>query len=221
MEVLIIGLGRFGTSVAMSLANDGVDVTVVDIDEDRVKDILDSVEDGYVLNSADEKALKEIAIEHFDRIVLALGKSSMNASLLTALNLKELGLENVTAKASSVAHYKLLKKIGVEDIVQPEFDMGKKIATKIKGSSLIDYVELSSDVKIDNVKVDAKLKKLQNKTIQDINLRKKFKVNIISIQRNDTIIVPESDTLIKSGDILIIIGKNEDIYNFEKNFKLM
>ncbi len=220
MEVLVIGLGRFGTSVATTLAEKGVSVSVADKDEQRVTDISDVVENAFILNTNDEKSLKQISIEHFDKVVVCLGKTALNDSLMTCLNLKELGVKDIIAKASSTPHYKLLKKIGVEHIVQPEHDMGRKVAIRICGNCLIDYVELSSDVKIDNVLVNYRLKKFYGKSIQEINLRKKFQVNIISIQRNDDIIIPESETVILENDTLIIIGKSEKINKFEAQFKL-
>lgn len=220
MEVLVIGLGRFGTSVSTTLAEGNVSVSIVDIDENKVKKLAPLVDNSFIFDTSDIEALKEIGIEHYDKVVIALGKNYLNHSLLTALNLKELGVNNIIAKASSFEHCKLFTKIGVDQVIQPEYDMGKKLAIKINGSSLLDSVELSNDVRIDNVKVDAKLKKLCNKTIQEINLRKKFKVNIVSIQRGDEVIIPDSNTIILKEDILIIIGKNEDLLNFEKHYKI-
>ncbi|MFV0288885.1 MAG: potassium channel family protein [Mycoplasmatales bacterium] len=221
MEVLVIGLGRFGTSVATTLANKGISVSVVDKDEQKVNEISDIVDNAFILNSTDEKALRQISIEHFDKVVVCLGKTALNDSLMTCLNLKELEIDNIIAKASSLPHFKLLKKIGIDHIVQPEDDMGRKVAIKISGNCLIDYVELSSDIKIDNVLVNNKMKKFYGKSIQEINLRKKFQVNIISIQRADDIIIPDSNTQILENDTLIIIGKNEKINKFESEFKLV
>ena len=154
MEILVIGLGRFGYSIATELASSGTSVSVADIDELKVKNISDYVDNAFILDSTDEKSLMDISVQYFDKVIIALGKQSLNASLMTALNLKELGVENVIAKASSQAHYKLLSKIGIDNIVQPEYDMGIKIAKKIQGNCLLDYVELPSNVKLDNVKVE-------------------------------------------------------------------
>lgn len=221
MEILVIGLGRFGVSVATALSEQGVVVTAIDQDSNKVKNVLEYVDNGFILDATDKKALMELSVEHYDKVIVALGKGALNASLLTALNLLELGVEDIIAKASSFEHYKLLDKIGVHKVVQPEYDMGKKIATKISGKCVVDYVELSNDVKIDNVRVNKIMKKIQNKTIQEINLRKRFQVNIIGIQRGDEIVIPDSGTKILDGDVLIIIGKKEKISDFEKFYKIV
>ncbi len=221
MEVLVIGLGRFGASVASALSDRGATVTAVDQDKSKVNNLLEYVDNGFILDATDKKALMELSVEHYDKVVVALGKGALNASLLTTLNLMELGIEDIIAKASSQEHHKLLKKIGVNNVVQPEYDMGQKIATKIAGKCVMDYVELSNDVKIDNVKVNNVMKKINNKTIQEINLRKRFQVNIIGIQRGDEIIIPDSETKIMFDDVLIIIGKKEKISNFEEHYKII
>ncbi len=221
MEVLVIGLGRFGASVASALAEKGVTVTAVDQDKSKVNNLLEYVDNGFILDTTDKKALMELSVEHYDKVVVALGKGALNASLLTTLNLMELGIEDIIAKASSLEHQKLLTKIGVENVVQPEYDMGQKIETKIAGKCVMDYVELSNDVKIDNVKVNNVMKKINNKTIQEINLRKRFQVNIIGIQRGDEVIIPDSTTKIMLDDVLIIIGKKEKISKFEEHYKII
>ncbi len=221
MEVLVIGLGRFGASIASALSEKGVTVTAVDQDKAKVNNLLEYVDNGFILDATDKKALMELSVEHYDKVIVALGKGALNASLLTTLNLMELGIEDIIAKASSQEHQKLLEKIGVNNIVQPEYDMGQKIATKIAGNCVMDYVELSNDVKIDNVKVNNVMKKIHNKTIQEINLRKRFQVNIIGIQRGEEIIIPDSETVILFDDVLIIIGKKEKINKFETHYKII
>lgn len=220
MEIAVIGLGRFGSSVATTLASRGVNVTVFDIDAERIKKIIDFVDGGYVIDSTDEKALAEASIEHFDKVIIALGKTALNDSLLTALNLKELGVAKIVAKASSDAHKKILDKIGVDLVVQPERDMGIRIATKMSSFCLVDYVEISSDTSIESIVVNHYMRKIVGKSIQEINLRKKFNVNIISIERHGNIIIPESDTVIFENDILMIIGKILNLREFEKYFKI-
>lgn len=221
MEIAVIGLGRFGTSVATNLAENGVNVTVIDMKENRVNNLLEIAENGYILDSTDEKALSEISIDQFDKVIVGLGKTALNDSLLTCLNLKEMNVNDIVAKASSAPHYKLLKKIGIDFIIQPEHDIGKKLALKLSGNSLVDYIELSNDIRIDNVIVDKKLKSFVNKNIDEINLRKRYIVNIVAIERNHEIIIPDGETIIGNADILVIIGHNEHIDNFEKSYRLV
>ena len=220
MEVAVIGLGKFGSSIAINLAQRNVSVTIFDISESKVNEILDFVEQGYVIDSTDEKALQEIEIQCFDKVIIALGKDALNDSLLTALNLKEMNVKHIIAKATSDQQYKLLKKIGVDYIVQPERDMGKRIAIKLSSLSVVDYIEVSEDVSIENILVNTVMKKKIGKTIHEINLRKYFKVNIISIARDDEIIMPERDTKILKNDVLMVIGKIKDLEKFEKHFKI-
>ncbi len=220
MEVAVIGLGMFGTTIATSLSKKGVNVTVFDKREAKIRNIIDLVEDGFVVDSTDEKALDEVGVDHFDKVVVALGKNHLNASLLTVLNLKELGVETIIAKATTTAHYKLLDKIGVNTIVQPEKDMGEKIANRIASLCVLDYIEISDGIYIENIVVKKELKNQVGKTIQEINLRKKFQINIISIKRGQDIIIPESNTIVLEGDVLMIVGKKENLEKFERSFKI-
>lgn len=216
MEYCIIGIGRFGNSVASELQKNGHDVLVIDKDEQVLRSIANEVAYTMILDATDENALLEASINHFDTVVVGMGESHMNNSILTCMNLQNIGVKNIIAKANGHQHEKVLKKLGVNSVVRPETDMGKRIAHKISNNALLDYIELSDNVRIEGYNVKGCFSKYSNRSIIDINLRKKFGINIVSIKRDDELIIPESNTIILEHDLLIIVGTNENLIKFEK-----
>ena len=212
-EFAVIGLGRFGGSICRTLAEQGMEVMAIDINEDRVNDYSMIASHAVVGDSTDEKVLKELGIRNFDHVVVAIG-DNIQASILTTIILKEHGVQNITVKAQNDYHEKVLVKIGADHVVHPERDMGKRIANNMISNSVLDYLELSDEHSI--VEIVAS-EKIDGHSILNLDIRAKYGINIVAIKRKNEIIVsPQANEIINENDILIVIGADVDINRFEK-----
>lgn len=212
-EIAVIGLGRFGGSIVMELSEMNVDVLVIDTDEARVNEYQDYYSEGIIGDSTDEAMLKSIGIDNYDNVIVAIG-DNIQASILSTLILKDLGVKKVTTKAQNSYHGRVLEKIGADIVVHPERDMGRRIAHRLVSSSIVEYLEVSTNHSIIEYSANAKL---ENKRISDLNIREKFGISIIAINRdNDIIVSPDSQISILGGDILILIGSDQQLNHFEK-----
>lgn len=209
----VIGLGRFGGSIVKTLVEDGMEVLAIDFDEERVNEYAKIASHAVVGDTTDENVLKSIGIGNFDHVIVAIGEN-IQASILTTLMLKELGVNHVTVKAQNDYHEKVLRKIGADTVVHPERDMGRRIAYNIVSNNILDYLDLSEDHSI--VEIVAS-EKMNGKTIVDLDIRARYGLNIVAIKRGKNINVsPQASDAISKGDILIVIGADNDISRFEK-----
>ena len=142
----IIGLGRFGSALAIELASAGTDLLVIDRDEEKVRELRDYTENAYVVKNLDKKALTETGVQNCDVAVVCIGEH-MDTSILTTLNLVSLGIPTVIAKATSIAHGEILEKLGAE-VVYPERDMAIRLAHRLEASKMLDYIQLSEKLNI-------------------------------------------------------------------------
>lgn len=216
MEFAVIGLGRFGLSLACELQKQGHYVLGIDKNaenSDKASEVLDNV---VALDATDPKALSQVEIKLFDQVIVGIGQDAMEASFLTCLNLQECGVKKIIAKASTEEQLKILHKMGIDEVIMPEADMGRRVAHKITKKFRYDYFEFGDNVRADKIEVTDLMTCIVNKNINTINLRKNFKINIIGIQRNDDIIVPDGDTIIEVGDQLLIFGNDKNLEAFEE-----
>ncbi|MCK7514919.1 MAG: TrkA family potassium uptake protein [Desulfobacterales bacterium] len=146
-QVAVIGLGRFGSSVARTLADSGCEVLAVDADESRVKAIADEVTDAVRANALDEEALRALGLRNFEVVVVAIGHE-VQASILTTVLLKEMGIPKIVAKAQDDLHGRVLQKVGADVVVYPERDMGVRLAHTLISRNVIDEIQLSTDYSI-------------------------------------------------------------------------
>lgn len=212
-EFAVIGLGRFGGSIVKTLAEEGLGVLAIDADEDRVNEFARIASHAVVGDTTDENVLRNIGIRNFDHVIVAIGEN-IQASILTTLMLKELGVGNVTVKAQNDYHEKVLRKIGADFVVHPERDMGRRIAHNIVSNNILDYLELSDEHSI--VEIVAS-QKMNGNSIIGLDIRAHYGLNIVAIKRGNEINVsPQASDLIHKGDILIVIGADSDISRFEK-----
>lgn len=207
-DFVVIGCGRFGQSVAKSLYAKGHDVMAVDIDPEKVQDISDYVTHAIEVDAMDEAALRTIGVRNFDVAVVSIG-SDIQASILTTLIVKELGVKHVVAKAQNDIHAKVLYKIGADRVVFPERDMGVRLAHNLVTNNVLDYIELDPNYSV--IEITA-LREWEGKALKDLQLPTEYGVNIMAIKCGDDInISPYADDVIKRGDILIVIGSTENI----------
>jgi trk system potassium uptake protein TrkA len=214
-QFAVIGLGRFGGSICKTLVGLGHEVLAIDIDENRVSQFANFVTQAVQLDSTDEVALREIGIRNFDHVIVAIG-DNIQASILTTLILKDFDLPYITVKAQNDYHEKVLSKIGATKVVHPERDMGVRIAHNLISENVLDFIELSPDYSLVEIKAS---QKMVGKTLLQLNIRAKYGCNIMAIKSGDDElnISPLADDLIHPDDILVVIGSNKDISRFEEH----
>lgn len=209
----IIGMGRFGSSVAKALYEMGYDVMAIDSSEERIQEHIQYVTYAVQADSTDEKAMKELGIRNFDTVVIAIG-ADIQSSILSTLILKELGVKNITVKAQNERHGKVLYKVGADKVVFPERDMGNRVAHNLVSPNVLDFIELAEDYSVVEIVVG---ERLDGKSLGELNIRAKYGFNVIAIKRGAEInIAPRAEDMILSDDILVVIGENSDLKRFEK-----
>ncbi|WP_064092387.1 potassium channel family protein [Rossellomorea aquimaris] len=212
-EFVVIGLGRFGGSIVRSLSEQGMEVMAIDQDEDKVNEFSSIASHAVVADSTDESVLKSLGIRNFDHVIVAIG-DDIQSSILTTLMLKEIGAKNITVKAQNDYHEKVLRKIGANQVVHPERDMGRRIAHNIVSNNVLDYLELSDEHSIVEIVANDHL---SGNTLIQLDIRAQYGINIVAIKRDrDIIVSPQADEQIREGDVLIVIGADSDISRFEK-----
>jgi len=222
-QFAVIGLGRFGKSVAKTLSEKGYQVLAIDIVENVVQGISDEVTQAVCLDATDEKALRSAGIENVDVAIVAVG-TNLEASILITLNLKEIGIKEIVCKAVSEDHRKVLEKVGSTRVVQPERDMGARIANSLISTSVIEHIELSEESSIVEL---ISPKEFIGKSLREIDVRVKYGVNVIAVKRRipsasrageEEIVnvAPKAEDVIKKGDILVVLGPNECIDKIKK-----
>ncbi len=213
-QFIIIGIGKFGESIATNLYKMGHDVLAVDIDEERVQYIANKVTHAVQADATEEGTLEALGVKHFDGAMVTIGES-VQASILITMLCKELGIRHVLAKAQNELHAKVLYKIGADRVVFPERDMGLRVAHSLVSSSYLDYIELTPDYSIVELKA---AKDWQGKSLKDLNVRAEYGINIMAIKQDDKVVVsPAADDTIQRDDVLVVIGKARDINRFQEN----
>ena len=219
-DVLVIGLGRFGSTIVENLLSRDERVTIVDIDEKVVKKYASKCENALVCDSADEDVLKQLGVNNFDEIVVAIG-NNIEASLITVLLLKELGASRIVAKANNKNHRLALEKIGLppNKIIMPEAESGRAVGISLSYPVVADYIPLLGG-KFSLIETHPKKSFLTGKSFRELNLRSTYKVMVPAIKRNyNEIILPNADTIIEEADSLIVIGENHDLRLFEERLQ--
>ena len=203
----IVGLGRFGRALAIELADTNDDIIVVDMNEDKIREIREYTPNAFVVNSLDKKTLEETGIGSCDVAVVCIGEH-MESSILTTLNLVSLGIPKIIAKACSNEHGIILEKLGAE-VVFPERDMAIRLASRLETEKVLDFVQLSEKINVSKMKAPAKM---VGKSVLDVNLRKHFGLNIIAIENDGNVIdLVTPDYIFKENDILFLSGSKESI----------
>ncbi len=214
-QFVVVGIGRFGKAVAEGLYELGHEVLAIDTDEDVIQKISDKVTHAVSADAADENVLKSLGVRNFDVGVVAIS-SDIQSSIIITLILKELGVGYVVAKAKDELHAKVLIRIGADRVVFPERDMGERVAHNLTSTNILEYIELSSEHSIIEFAV---LQSWVGKDLRDLNLRAKFGVTVVALRnKNDDKIniSPKADLKIREGDILIVIGDNDDLKKLER-----
>lgn len=207
-QYMVIGLGRFGTSLAKYLVDLGGEVLAIDTDETVVNAIAPYVTHAVVADATDEEVLRSLEPESFQTAIVSIGENTRD-SILVSLLCKELGVPVVVTKANDDLHAKVLKKIGVDKVIFPERDMGIRLAKSLISGNFIDMLTVSSDYQIAEFLLP---EEWRGTSLATLNVRQKYHISIIAIKRGeDFIAAPTADMVLVADDILFAIGKNEDI----------
>lgn len=205
--VLILGLGEFGSNIAKRMAEFNCEVMAVDVNEERVDDILPFVASARIGDSTNEEFLRSLGVGNYDVCIVALG-GLFQSSLETTNLLKELGAPFVVSRATNDVQMKFLKMSGADEVVYPEKQTAIRLATKYASESILDFIQLDNNYSIYEMKVP---KEWFGKTLSQIDIRKKYRINVLTIKRGKEVFIPYPDTVMENGDVAFIIGEVQDI----------
>jgi trk system potassium uptake protein TrkA len=213
----VIGLGRFGSAMATTLAGLGHDVIGIDGDEDRVRSLADIISPVLQLDATDEKALRASGIKDVDVAVVSIGEH-LESSVLVVTLLREMNIPQIVAKAVTPLHGRILEKLGVSRVVFPEREMAVRIAHSLVVPNVLDYIELSSDYSIVEVPAPAEF---FGKSLREIGLRSRFGLTTIAIKHTaegkvSSNIAPGPDDVVREGDVLSLLGSNERLGQLDR-----
>ncbi|HBB39415.1 MAG TPA: potassium transporter [Candidatus Aquiluna sp.] len=207
---MVIGMGRFGSSLARELMRTGHEVLGVDTDERLVQQMSHELTHTVKADTTDEAVLSELGIGEFDAAVVAIG-ADIEASILTTSLLLQLGVPNVWAKANSQSHGRILEQLGAHHVVFPEYEMGKRVAHMVSGESL-DYVPIDNDFVMVKALVP---ESFNDQTLADLKIRSNYGVTVVAITKGDGEYKPAfPDTVLHAGDQIIVAGQVEPLDKF-------
>ena len=202
---IVIGLGRFGQGVALQLCALGAEVLAMDVRSDLVQQVANDVTHAVVGDAQDKEVLRALGVRNFDCAVIAIGED-LAASVLTAMNLQELGVPYIVCKAHDETHRRVLEKLGVNRVVIPEKEQAQRLARSLHSHNVLEYIELSEEYGILEVPAP---RSWVGKTLKELNVRAKLGVNIIAVEsESKTNVSPSADYRIVPGDILVVLGDN-------------
>jgi trk system potassium uptake protein TrkA len=218
----VIGLGRFGSAMAKTLADLGQDVIGIDSSEERVQRVADLIRHAVELDATDAKALRSAGVHDVDVAVVSIGEN-IEASLLVVMQLLELGVDEVVAKAVTPLHGRILQKLGVARVIYPEAEMAMRVAHSLVVPNVLDYIELSRDVSIVEIQAPDDW---VGKSLKELALRPRFGLTLIAIKRKTgtgdgevTNVAPTADDVIEAGDNVSLLGDNDRLAQLDRLLK--
>jgi trk system potassium uptake protein TrkA len=209
-QVAVIGLGRFGFHAAKELHRNGHEVLAIDIDPDNVQRIKDHCSRALVLDAREADRLSELGVQHFDVVVVSLGER-IDASAIITLHLKEMGVRRIITKAGSDDHAKLLELIGAHEVVRPEREAADRLAHRLASASILDYLPLGEEHGIHEI---APSERMVGKSLAELKLPNRYGVQVLAVRDalTETLLInPGADFRVKESDVLIVLGRNQDL----------
>ena len=217
-QFAVIGMGRFGASLASELFKEGAEVLAIDIDEKMLNENAQHVTHSVVADASDENILKELGIRNMDVVVVAIG-DDIQASIMTVLALKEFGVKHIVAKAVTEKHAKVLTQVGADQVVFPERETGVRIAKNLLTPNIVDFIELSEEYSIEEIIAS---EFMVGKSLSELDIRAKYQISVIAINSDGKMnISPLPNYLIKQSDILIVIGEKIKLKKFSNKYQLI
>lgn len=210
---VVIGLGRFGTRIAKKLYSMDCEVLAVDIDNEKVQQIADNVTQAVSGDAQDKDVLRALGVRNCDCAVVCIA-SNLSSSIVITMNLKELEVPYIVAKAQGTQHQRILEKLGADNVVIPEREMADRLAHKLVEPNILDYIEISDDYSLVEEQAPSSW---FNKSIKDLSVRARLGINIIAVKNGKDInIAPGGDYIVREGDVLVIIGKYDALSKLRK-----
>ena len=207
-QYLVIGCGRFGSSVAKKMCQLGNEVMVIDKDEDSINNIAELVTHTAIVDVTEERDLKSIGLGNFDVVIVAIS-SDIRASIMATVMAKEMGVPKVVCKAKDELQAKVLYKIGADKVVFPERDMGVRVAHNLVSDNILDHIELDPEYSIVEIVTPTSW---VGKTLVDLELRARYEITVLAIKNGKSInVTPAPDEELKAGSILVVIGQSSNI----------
>jgi trk system potassium uptake protein len=209
-QAVVIGLGIFGSNIAKTLFENGFDVVAIDKKKEMVQKMANLSTRAIVADATDKSILETIGIQPDDIVIVSFGEDLAASTLLT-LHLKELGVKTIIVKAPHEDHKRILEMVGATEVIIPEQEMAKRVAKSIIAPNVLDFLSLSDGYVISEV---APPESFIGKTFSDLHLRSRFKVTVLAIRdalTDHVRMVPAASFIIKDSDVLIVIGREEDV----------
>lgn len=211
----VIGLGQFGSAIAKKLAEKGAEILAIDSDPDKVESIRDFVTYGVTLDATSRPALESQNIADMDAVVVSIGQN-FECTMLTVVQLQSLGVKRLMARAQGETQRRILTKLGVEEILSPEEEVGKNVAERLLTPGMLMAVQLPDNYEI--VEVEAP-KSTVGRSLEDIGLTKKYKLSLVTLLRKSNgdhhiLGVPEDDTVVEPNDLMVVFGTTKDVERF-------
>ena len=212
-QYIVVGLGRFGRAIAETLCEAGEEVLGVDMNMDLVEDMRDRITQAVQMDAMDREALTALGVKDFDVAFVTMG-SDIRASGTITLMLKELGVKRVIAKAHDDFHGRMLEKLGADKVLFPERDMGRRIAHNLVSGNIIDYLELSPDYSMAEVRPK---REWVGRALKDLQLRSRAGINIIAIKNGESVDpMPQPDSVIRENDMLLVVARDETLSTMDR-----
>ena len=207
-RIAVIGLGQFGMAVARHLHRFGQEVLAVDTDRDQIEEIADLVDAAVCLDATDERALGGLELQHYDTVVVAMGAHSVEASILTTTLLRQSGVPHIVARAKDRLHARVLRAVGAHEVIDPEEEMGHRLAEKLTYPNVIDELELG-DATVAELLAPTPM---VGKTLAQLQIRNRYGATVLAIRRGDGVHPnPSADHVVQADDILVVLGKQDDV----------
>lgn len=207
-EFVIIGLGQFGINVAKTLANAGLTVMAVDKDEFVLEKVADEVTHTICMDATNPEAMKQLGIQNYDGAIVGMGHD-LQTNVIITMQLKEMGVPYIMAKATTELEGRILRKIGADRVIFPDKEMGLRVGSEIMNGNYFEVVELSEKYSIVDILCPMTW---SGKSLREVNIRSNYGVSVIGIRRREeTYINPEPDYMIEEDDILIVLGHNNEL----------
>lgn len=208
-DIAVIGLGRFGSSVALTLVRQGFSVMGVDSDSKIVQSLADELTQGLVFDATDENALHAVDIASFDTVIVAIG-SDFEANLMATVALKAVGVKRIICKALTERQKTILLRVGADKVVLPESEAGQRLALELANPNLLDRIPLGREYAVVELSVPDTA---AGTTLQQAELRSRFGVTVVAVKREESVTVaPPADYILANGDLLVVIGANENVF---------
>lgn len=212
-SILIIGLGRFGRHMAKKFSEQNNDVMAIDINEERINNVLSVVTNALIGDATNEQFMETIGVRDFDLCVVAIG-DNFQSSLETTALLKDLGAKFVLARANRDVHAKFLLRNGADDVIYTEKETAERLAVKYGSDNIFNYIELNDEYSIYEIAVPSSW---LNKSILKVNVRSKYGISILATKQGNNIFpLPKPEHVFTDSESLMILGKNEDVSRFIK-----